>query len=44
MPRKDRDFEPNRVKKGGRLSRWLFPKFGIMSAKQRRERDDAANE
>lgn len=44
MPRKNRDFEPNRVKKGGRLSRWFFPKLGIMSARQRRERDNATDE
>lgn len=40
MAKRDRDFEPGRVKNGGGLSRWLFSKVGVKSG---RERLDDAN-
>lgn len=41
MTRKDRDFEPGRIKKGSDRARWFFGKLGIKSARQLREDDEA---
>lgn len=40
MTGESQDFEPNRVKKGSSRARWFFSKIGIMSARERRKRQD----